>query len=71
VKRETRWMFWHHLFNIIRHNPGVFDHYLSVCAHNEHFMEYRQIVKDEIEGQLQEFLAQEDQGKGAESQVLV
>ncbi|HEY9647929.1 MAG TPA: DUF4070 domain-containing protein, partial [Chroococcidiopsis sp.] len=59
IKRETRWKFWHHLFGILKHNPGVFEHYLAVCAHNEHFMEYRQIVKDEIEAQLQEFLANE------------
>lgn len=37
-KRDTRWKFWHHLFNIIRHNPGVWEHYLTMCAHNEHFL---------------------------------
>ena len=58
-KRNTRWQFWHHLFSIIRHNPGVWEHYLTMCAHNEHFLEYRQIVKDEIEAQLAEFKAQE------------
>jgi hypothetical protein len=58
-KRKTRWKFWHHLFSIIKHNPGVWEHYLTVCAHNEHFLEYRQIVRDEIEAQLVEFLAQE------------
>jgi radical SAM superfamily enzyme YgiQ (UPF0313 family) len=58
VKRETRWKFWHHLFNIIRYNPDVFEHYLSVCAHNEHFLEYRQIVRENIESQLKEYLAQ-------------
>ncbi|MBD1869215.1 B12-binding domain-containing radical SAM protein [Cyanobacteria bacterium FACHB-471] len=59
IKRNTRWMFWHHLFGILKHNPAVFEHYLAVCAHNEHFLEYRQIVKDEIEAQLQEFFAEE------------
>ncbi|MBV5260265.1 DUF4070 domain-containing protein [Synechococcus moorigangaii CMS01] len=59
IKRDTRWRFWHHLFGILRHNPAVFDHYLTLCAHNEHFLEYRQIVKDSIEAQLQEFLEQE------------
>lgn len=59
IKRNTRWMFWHHLVGILRKNPGVFEHYLAVCAHNEHFLEYRQIVKDEIEAQLQEFFAEE------------
>jgi radical SAM superfamily enzyme YgiQ (UPF0313 family) len=59
IKRSTRWMFWHHLFSIIKHNPKVWDHYISVCAHNEHFMEYRQIVRDEIEAQIAEFHAGE------------
>ncbi len=58
IKRETRWKFWHHLFSIIKHNPRAFDLYLDTCAHIEHFMEYRQIVRDEIESQLAEYLAQ-------------
>jgi Domain of unknown function (DUF4070) len=58
IKRETRWKFWHHLFSILKHNPGVIEHYISACAHNEHFLEYRQIVRDQIESQLAEYLAQ-------------
>lgn len=58
IKRETRWKFWHHLFGILKHNPAVFEHYLSSCAHNEHFLEYRQIVREQIESQLEEYLAQ-------------
>lgn len=58
VKRETRWIFWHHLFSIFRHNRAVFVHYVSVCAHNEHFLEYREIVRDEIAAQLAQFLAE-------------
>jgi radical SAM superfamily enzyme YgiQ (UPF0313 family) len=58
-KRNTRWKFWHHLFGILLHNPKVWEHYLTVCAHNEHFLEYRQIVRDEIEQQLAEFKRQE------------
>ncbi|MGB3754815.1 MAG: DUF4070 domain-containing protein [Rivularia sp. (in: cyanobacteria)] len=58
IKRETRWKFWHHLFSILKRNPAVFEHYLSSCAHNEHFLEYRQIVREEIESQLAEYLAQ-------------
>ncbi len=52
IKRDTRWRFWHHIFGIFQHNPAVWEHYLTLCAHNEHFMEYRQIVRDEIEQQL-------------------
>ncbi|MEH1767814.1 MAG: DUF4070 domain-containing protein [Nostoc sp.] len=58
IKRETRWKFWHHLFSILKRNPGVIEHYISACAHNEHFLEYRQIVRDQIESQLAEYLAQ-------------
>jgi radical SAM superfamily enzyme YgiQ (UPF0313 family) len=59
IKRNTRGQFWRQMFSIIRHNPGVFEHYLINCAHLEHFMEYRQIVRDEIEAHLTEFLAGE------------
>ena len=59
IKRQTRWKFWHHLFGILRQNPGVWELYLTLCAHNEHFLEYRQIVRDEIEQQLQEFQSQQ------------
>lgn len=52
LKRNTRWQFWRQLFSIIRHNPRVFEHYLTNCAHLEHFIDYRQIVRDEIEKQL-------------------
>ncbi len=69
VKRDTRWKFWHHLLGILRHNPGVWEHYLTMCAHNEHFLEYRQIVKDEIEAQLAEFQAQEKQLQPAPEKV--
>ena len=58
-KRSTRWKFWHHLFSIFKNNPGVWEHYLTLCAHNEHFLEYRQIVRDQIEQQLAEFQIQE------------
>ena len=58
-KRDTRFKFWHHLFSIIKNNPAVWEHYLTLCAHNEHFLEYRQIVKDEIEAQLKEYLRKE------------
>jgi radical SAM superfamily enzyme YgiQ (UPF0313 family) len=57
LKRDTRFQFWRQLFSIIRHNPGVFETYLVNCALNEHFAEYRQIVRDEIEAQLTEYLA--------------
>ena len=57
IKRDTRWLFWPNLFSILKHNPGVWDRYLTICAHNEHFLEYRQIVRQQIESQLEVFLA--------------
>ncbi len=52
IKRSTRWAFWHHLIDILKSNPKVTEQYLAVCAHNEHFMEYREIVRRQIENQL-------------------
>jgi radical SAM superfamily enzyme YgiQ (UPF0313 family) len=59
ILRKTRWQFWRNLFNMYRHNPGGLSSYLSVCAQIEHFLEYRHIVKEQIEAQLAEFLAEE------------
>ncbi|NEO29650.1 MAG: DUF4070 domain-containing protein [Symploca sp. SIO3C6] len=55
-KRKTRWQFWRQLFSIVLKNPSVFERYLVNCAHLEHFLEYRQIVRDDIEGQLAQYL---------------
>lgn len=56
--RKTRWQFWRNLLSILYHNPRVWDYYLAVCAQAEHFLEYRQIVRSEIEAQLADYLAQ-------------
>ncbi|MBD2308929.1 DUF4070 domain-containing protein [Chroococcidiopsis sp. FACHB-1243] len=59
IKRNTRWQFWRQLFSMLRHNPSVFESYLINCAHLEHFVDYRQIVRDQIESQLAELAALE------------
>lgn len=59
VLRKTRWKFWHHLFSILKQNPTVAEHYLSVCALNEHFLEYREEVRTKIEAQLADYLARQ------------
>jgi len=59
VLRQTRWQFWRNLWNMYKYNPGGISSYLAVCAQIEHFLEYRQIVRDEIEAQVAEFLAAE------------
>jgi radical SAM superfamily enzyme YgiQ (UPF0313 family) len=59
LKRNTRFQFWRQLVLIIWHNPSVLVPYLSNCALIEHFIEYRQIVRDEIETQVVRFVAAE------------
>jgi radical SAM superfamily enzyme YgiQ (UPF0313 family) len=50
--RSTRTRFWKYLLQMLSHNPRVVEHYLTACAHNEHFLVYREIVRDEIEREL-------------------
>ena len=69
IKRQTRFQFWQQLFLILKHNPGVFKSYLANCANLEHFIEYRQIVRDQIEAQLTEFMAAKAEAKLKESAV--
>ena len=57
IKRQTRFQFWQQLFSILRYKPRLFGSYILNFAHLEHFIEYRQIVRDEIEAQLAEFIA--------------
>jgi radical SAM superfamily enzyme YgiQ (UPF0313 family) len=52
IVRQTRWKFWINLIRILHKNPQVFTRYLSAAAFAEHFLEYRQIVRDQIELQL-------------------
>ena len=40
-----------------KHNRGGVASYLTVCAQIEHFLEYRQIVKDQIEAQIADVIA--------------
>ena len=65
--RKTRWQFWSQAFSMLRKNPGVFRGYIVACAHLEHFVEYRQVVKDQIEEKMAEFKAMQSQ---SESQAL-
>jgi radical SAM superfamily enzyme YgiQ (UPF0313 family) len=59
IVRKTRLRFWLNLIGIFQNNPRVWDHYLSICALSEHFLEYRSIVRTMIEGQLAEVLKME------------
>ncbi|MGB3790852.1 MAG: B12-binding domain-containing radical SAM protein [Phormidesmis sp.] len=57
VERKTRSTFWIYLWEMFKHNRGGVASYLTVCAQIEHFLEYRQIVKDQIEAQIDEVIA--------------
>lgn len=63
--RSTRWQFWRNLWSMYKVNPGGLTSYLGVCAQIEHFLEYRGIVRKEIEAQVAEFLAGEAELKAA------
>ena len=52
ILRKTRSTFWYYLWEMFRHNRRGVPSYLTVCAQIEHFLEYRQIVKEQIEAQL-------------------
>ncbi|ERN41708.1 Fe-S oxidoreductase [Rubidibacter lacunae KORDI 51-2] len=52
IVRKTRWKFWPYLFHIMQAKPKHWQHYLSVCALGEHFLSYRQLVRNQIEAQL-------------------
>jgi radical SAM superfamily enzyme YgiQ (UPF0313 family) len=67
--RSTRWQFWRNLWSMFQVNPGGVSSYLAVCAQIEHFMEYRGIVRHEIETQVAEFLEGEAKLKAAAVQV--
>ncbi|MCY7283182.1 MAG: B12-binding domain-containing radical SAM protein [Cyanobacteria bacterium CAN_BIN43] len=71
VVRKTRFQFWLNFIGILRHNPRVWDHYLSICAISEHFLEYRVIVRDQLESQLALYLAEEAKAAKAAPQEEV
>ena len=56
VLRKTRWKFWTYLFDMIVNHNSHWQHYLSVCALGEHFLEYRELVRTQIQSQLDEYL---------------
>lgn len=59
IVRKTRWQFWRNLYGMYRHYRGGLKRYLFVCAQLEHFLDYRQVVKEQIEAQLIDYLAEE------------
>lgn len=66
ILRETRWKFWHHSVSILIRKPSVLPHYLSVSAQFEHFIDFKNIVRAEIEAQIDEVRDIEDDVVNAE-----
>jgi len=52
VRRPSRALFWGCLLDTLRHRPRLLDQVLWMCLLNEHFLEYRALVRDQVEGQL-------------------
>lgn len=52
VRRKTRFAFWRNLWWMLRHNRRGIGSYLGLCAYIEHFLPYRELVKQEINSQL-------------------
>ncbi|WP_013320583.1 B12-binding domain-containing radical SAM protein [Gloeothece verrucosa] len=61
LKSKTRWLFWSYLFSIIKNNPQALFGYVYHCASLEHFVEYRQIVRNQVETSLKQFLSRKEQ----------
>jgi radical SAM superfamily enzyme YgiQ (UPF0313 family) len=57
VLRKTRWRFWGNLIAMLWRYPHVAANYISVCAQAEHFIDFRERVKTNIETQLEAYLA--------------
>lgn len=56
--RKTRWRFWRLLWRMYCVNRGGIKSYLSICAQEEHFIRYRQCVRDSIAAQLKSHFSQ-------------
>jgi radical SAM superfamily enzyme YgiQ (UPF0313 family) len=52
IVRKTRFAFWRYLWWMFRHNRGGVGSYLGLCAYIEHFLPYRELVKQQIQAQL-------------------
>ncbi len=61
VLPKSRGKFWRNLGKMLRHKPRYVDLYLTVCGYLEHFTDYRQLVREHINSQLED-LAPDDRG---------
>jgi radical SAM superfamily enzyme YgiQ (UPF0313 family) len=52
VVEQTRWQFWSYLFKAIWLNPSQVENSVRLYVFMEHFSDYRQIIRDQINAQL-------------------
>ena len=52
VRRNSRWLFWRYLLETIVQRPQILDQYLWMAVLNEHFLEYRSVVRQQVSSQL-------------------
>ena len=57
VLAQTRLLFWRNLIQVLVKKPRQLEIYLTLCAYLEHFVEYRFIVKEQINIQLENYIA--------------
>ncbi|MGF1539367.1 MAG: B12-binding domain-containing radical SAM protein [Pleurocapsa sp.] len=69
IVRDTRWKFWINLIKLIQHNPKVIPSYFVSCGYLEHFVEYREIVREQINRQLEAYLATQKERETLTTQV--
>ena len=48
AKRESRWLFWSALIEILWKNPSAFRRYISCCGEFEHHLAYGQSLKQQL-----------------------
>jgi radical SAM superfamily enzyme YgiQ (UPF0313 family) len=53
IKRKSRWAFWRNLICLAWKYPHVVTNYLGVLAQEEHFIEFREVVRHGIYSQLE------------------
>jgi radical SAM superfamily enzyme YgiQ (UPF0313 family) len=52
---NTRFVFWRYLYEIWKKNPGGIGSFLTLLAQLEHFLDYREAIKNEILLQLSDY----------------
>jgi radical SAM superfamily enzyme YgiQ (UPF0313 family) len=55
IKRATRRQFWRYLLSIARYKRTHLPQYLRTCAYGEHFIDYRETVRNQIGVQVDQY----------------